>query len=158
MKVFKSKRLFWIDNFITYMLSKAKACYLKPDCNCLDWYEETVCAHLRMFQAGKYYYNKCLHAKSLQFCLTLCNPVDSSLPDFSVRGVFQARILEWVPVPFSRGSSWTRDRICISVSPALAGGFFTTSATWEAIIMMTSLLNGFKKEIFHIYFSLKNSF
>ena len=63
------------------MLSKAKACYLKPDCNCLDWYEETVCAHLRMFQAGKYYYNKCLHAKSLQFCLTLCNPVDSSLPD-----------------------------------------------------------------------------
>ena len=91
MKMFKSKRLFWIDNFTTCMLSKAKACYLKPDCNCLDWYEETVCAYLHMFQAGKYYYNKYLHAKSLWFCLTLCNPVNSSPPGFSVHGIFSAK-------------------------------------------------------------------
>ena len=38
-------------------------------------------------------------------CLTLCNPMDSSLPGFSVHGIFRARILEWVAIPFSRGSS-----------------------------------------------------
>ena len=40
-------------------------------------------------------------------------------------GIFQARILEWVAVPISRGSSQPRDR-----TPALAGRFFTTSTTW----------------------------
>ena len=44
----------------------------------------------------------------------------------------QARILEWVAVPSSRRSSQLRDRTHLSMSPALAGGFFTTSATWEA--------------------------
>ena len=38
-------------------------------------------------------------------CLTLCDPMDCSLPSFSVHGVFQARILEWVAISFSRGSS-----------------------------------------------------
>ena len=36
----------------------------------------------------------------LQLCLTLCNPVDCSLPASSVRGILQARILEWVTIPF----------------------------------------------------------
>ena len=40
-----------------------------------------------------------------QLCLTLCDPVDCSPPGSSVHGIFQARILEWVAVPFSRGSS-----------------------------------------------------
>ena len=40
-----------------------------------------------------------MHAKSLQFCLTLCNPMDCSLPDSSVHGTLQARILEWVAFP-----------------------------------------------------------
>ena len=44
-----------------------------------------------------------------QSCLTLCNPVDCSPPGFSVHGIFPARILEWVAVPFSRGSSRPRD-------------------------------------------------
>ena len=38
-----------------------------------------------------------------QSCPTLCNPMDCSLPGFSVRGIFQARILEWVAISFSRG-------------------------------------------------------
>ena len=37
-----------------------------------------------------------MHAKLLQLCLTLCDPMDGSLPAFSVRGILQARILEWV--------------------------------------------------------------
>ena len=48
-------------------------------------------------------------AKSLQSCLTLCDPIDGSPPGFSVHGIFQARILEWVAVASSRGSSWPRD-------------------------------------------------
>ena len=46
----------------------------------------------------------------IQFCLTLCNPMDCSPPGFSVHGILQARILEWEAIPFSRGSSWPRDR------------------------------------------------
>ena len=46
-----------------------------------------------------------LRAQMLQSCLTVCNPVACSLPDSSVYGVFQARILEWVAMPSSRGSS-----------------------------------------------------
>ena len=45
-----------------------------------------------------------MHAsKSLQMCLTLCNPMDYSLPGFSVHGILQARMLEWVAMPSSRG-------------------------------------------------------
>ena len=40
-----------------------------------------------------------------QLCLTLCNPMDCSPPGLSVHGILQARILEWVAIPFSRGSS-----------------------------------------------------
>ena len=43
-------------------------------------------------------------AKSLQSCLTLCDPIDSSPPGSSVLGILQSRILEWVAISFSRGS------------------------------------------------------
>ena len=42
-----------------------------------------------------------------QLCPSLC--MDCSLPNFSVHGIFQARVLEWVAISFSRGSSWPRD-------------------------------------------------
>ena len=48
-------------------------------------------------------------AKSLQSCLTLCNPRDGSPPGSTVPGILQARTLEWVAIPFFRGSSWPRD-------------------------------------------------
>ena len=48
-------------------------------------------------------------------------------------GILQARILEWVAMPSSRESSRPRDQTCFSMFPALAGGFFTTSATYEAL-------------------------
>ena len=68
----------------------------------------------------------CVHAKSLQLCPTLCNSVDCSPPDSSVHGSLQARILEWVAMPSSRGSSRPRDQTPSPVSPVLAGSFFTT--------------------------------
>ena len=49
-----------------------------------------------------------------QSCLTLCDSIDCSLPGFSVHGILQARILEWVASPSSRGSSQPRDRTQVS--------------------------------------------
>ena len=49
-----------------------------------------------------------------QSCLILCNPVDCSPPGSSLHGILQARILEWVAIPFSRGSSWRRGQTCAS--------------------------------------------
>ena len=59
-------------------------------------------------------------SKSLQSCPTLCDPVDCSPPGSSVHGILQARILECVAFPFSRGSSRPRDQAHVScMSPAL---------------------------------------
>ena len=47
--------------------------------------------------------------QSIQLCPTFCNPMDCSPPDSSVHGIFQVRILEWIAIFFSRGSSWSKD-------------------------------------------------
>ena len=57
-----------------------------------------------------------------QSCPTLCDPMDGSLPGSSVHGILQARILEWVVMPSSRGSSQPRDRTQVT---STASGFFT---------------------------------
>ena len=49
-----------------------------------------------------------------QSYLTLCDPMDCSLPHSSIQGIFQARVLEWVAVSFSRGSYWPRDQTWVS--------------------------------------------
>ena len=56
----------------------------------------------------------CVSAKWLQFFLTLCDPMDCSPPGVSVHGILQARILEWVAMPSSRGSSQPRDQTQVS--------------------------------------------
>ena len=61
-----------------------------------------------------------------QSCLTLCNTVACSLPNTSVHGIPQARILKWVPIPFSRGSSPPKDWTWVS---CIAGRFFTIWAS-----------------------------
>ena len=55
-----------------------------------------------------------VRAELLQSCPTLCDPTDCSLPGSSVHGILQAKILEWVAIPSSRGSSQSRDRSCVS--------------------------------------------
>ena len=67
-----------------------------------------------------------------QSCLTIHDPIDCSLPGSSVHGIFQIRILEWVAISPSRGSSWPRDGTHISYVLALAGRFFIYWATQEA--------------------------
>ena len=66
--------------------------------------------------------------KVAHLCLTLWNPMD-----YTVYGILQARILEWVAFPFSRGSSQPRDQTQVS---RIAGGFFTSWATKEAPIQI----------------------
>ena len=55
-----------------------------------------------------------MRAKSLQLCPALCNPINCSPPGSSVHGILQARILEWVAMPSSRGSSQPREWTCVS--------------------------------------------
>jgi len=64
-----------------------------------------------------------------QLSPTLCDPLDCSPPGSSVRGIPQARILEWVSMPSSRGCSWPREWKKVS---CIIGGFFTVWATREA--------------------------
>ena len=55
-----------------------------------------------------------VHAKSLQLCLTICNPENCSPPGSSVHGILQTRVMEWVAMPSSRGSSWCRNQTRVS--------------------------------------------
>ena len=74
-----------------------------------------------------------------QFCQTLCDPMHCSLPGSSVQGILRARILEWVAIPFFRGSFQPRDWTWVSY---IAGRFFTNWATREALtwLKMSTIL------------------
>ena len=67
---------------------------------------------------------KWVKMKVAQLCLTLCDPMD-----YTVHGILQVRVLDWVAFPFSRGSSQPRDWTQVS---HIIGGFFTSWATREA--------------------------
>ena len=71
--------------------------------------------------------------KFTQSCLTLCDPMDyltlCDPMDYTIHGILQARILEWVAVPFSRRSSQPRDQTQVS---HIVGRFYTNWATMEA--------------------------
>ena len=68
----------------------------------------------------------------IQLCPTLFNPMDCSPPGSSVRGILQARILEWDAMPVSRIFPLQGLNTHLT-APALAGRFFTTSATWDQL-------------------------
>ena len=83
----------------------------------------------------------CMHVYKTPYCvfevkvlvdqsfLTLCDLMDRIPPGSSVHGILQARMLEWVAIPFSRGSSRTMDQIQVS---CITGRFFTIGAMREA--------------------------
>ena len=66
----------------------------------------------------------------VQSCLTLCDPMDCSLSGSSIHGIFQARVLEWVVISFSKGSSWPWDWTQVSCT---VGRCFTVWATREEV-------------------------
>ena len=83
--------------------------FLNPD---IKWHSEVLCVLVT------------------QSCPFLCNPMDCSPSCFPVHGVLQARILQWVAMPSSRGSSWPRDWTWVTF---IEGRFFTNWATREAL-------------------------
>ena len=80
----------------------------------------------------------CMHAKSLQSCPTFCDPMDYTPPGSTVRGILQARILEWGAMPSPRDLPHPGFKPKSLMSPALAGELFTISATWEAPLSLTA--------------------
>ena len=82
-----------------------------------------------------------VHAKSLQLCLTLSDPVDCSPPGSSVHGILQARLLEWIAMPSSRGSSQPKDQTHVSYT---AGRFCTTEPPGKSLASTFLLLLGKK--------------
>ena len=75
-------------------------------------------------------YNGILKVLVAQSCPTLCNSMDRSLPGSSVHGILQARISEWVVIPFSRGSSWPRDW---TLSPVLQADSLPSEPQYSVI-------------------------
>ena len=83
---------------------------------------------------------KCMHACSVtELCLRLWEPMDCSLPDSSVHGIFQAKILEWVAIYSSRGSLQPRNRTHASKISCIAGGFFTTAPPGKSVLTEISV-------------------
>ena len=98
-----------------------------------------------------------MYPKSLQLCPTLCNPVDWSPPGSFIHGILQARILEWVAISFSRGSSWPRDWTQVS---CISGRRFNLWATRQGryipkyFILFVAMVNGIVSLISLSIFSL----
>ena len=86
--------------------------------------------------------NKYMKSESVssQSCPTLCDPMDYILPGSSVHGILQARILEWVAISFSRGSSWPRDWTWVS---CIAGRLFYHLSHLVANRWLENLLSQF---------------
>ena len=103
------------------------------------------------------YIYTCIHAKFLQSCPTLCDPMDCSPPGSSVHGILQARILEWVAMPSSRGYSPARDRIQVSCSSCTAGGVLPLShqpLSKPRIYLYLSIFLSVYLYLYHIYISI----
>ena len=85
-----------------------------------------------------------LYCSSMRACAqprpTLGNPMECSPPASSVHGVFQARILEWVAISSSRGSSWPWDRTLNSCISWIRSGFFTTAPPGDPFKYEISIL------------------
>ena len=92
--------------------------------SCGEW--ELLCCSTQASHCGGFSSVKVLVAQS---CPTLCDPMNCSPSASYVHGILQARILEWVAMPFSRGSSWPRNQTRVS---CISGRFFTVWATSEA--------------------------
>ena len=83
-----------------------------------------------------------VHTLSTQLCLTDCNPMDCSPPVSFVHGIFQARILKWVAISYSRGSSRPRDQSLVSRISCIGRQILYHCTTWN--------LNG--RRLIHYYF------
>ena len=98
---------------------------------------QRMCWHLalcRPAHSSRFSNTARMCAKSLQSCLTLCHPMDSSPPGSSVHGILQARILEWVAMPSSRESSRPREQTHVTCISCIASGVFTSEPPGKPLI------------------------
>ena len=115
----------------------------EPACQCRrhgfdPWFQKIPCRRAwqptPVFLPGESHGQRSLEGYSesevSQSCPTLCDPMDCSLSGSSIHGIFQARVLEWIAISFSRGSSWPRNQSRVS---RVAGRHFTVWATREAL-------------------------
>ena len=72
-----------------------------------------------------------------QLCPTLCNPMDYSPPGFSGHGILQARVLQWVAIPFSKGSSRPKDYTQVSCTASRS----LLSEPWEVLYYILKILS-----------------
>ena len=92
-----------------------------------------------------------------QLHLTLCASMDCSLPGSSVHGIFQAKVLVWVAISSSKGSSWSRDGTHVFCISCTGRPILYHCAPWEAhsLIIMLKLLCIIYKTFFFFYLALK---
>ena len=119
-----------------------------PPFLCLLWFSLRILYDLIFFPPLKW-------SEVAQSCPTLCDPMDCSLPGSFVHGIFQARVLEWVAISFSRGSSRPRDWTQVS---HIAGRGFTVWAPRDIIIHFKKYLMAFLDFTIHIYKSSESTF
>ena len=100
---------------VTNISSHLRTWYLKAalHCVCVCVRHSVMSSHLRTWCLKAALQCVCVCVLDIQSCPTLRDPMDCSPPGFSVHGILQATILEWVAIPSSRGSSWPRDRTCV---------------------------------------------
>ena len=100
-------------------------------------FSDSLIAQIPSFLKMIWWNMVCVCVLVAQSCPIPCNPMDCTPPGSSVHGILQARVLEWVAIPFCRGSSRPRNWTWVS---CIAGGFSTSWATRGAPNMLSSLL------------------
>ena len=103
-QLYSNSLLFVIQVFITSIIFFSDATYCLHKMLCTLWITRIRTLLFVGARSGLPFpspMHACMHAKSLQSCLTLCNPVDGSPPGSAVSGILQARILEWLAISFS---------------------------------------------------------
>ena len=143
---------FFIISWNISCISDPQRVYIRDAWNWLTpfrWIDiSAIASHTWVIQSLNRYLR--VHAKSLQSCPTLCDTMNCSPSANSVHVILHARILECVAMPSTRGSCQPRIESTSLMSPALAGGFFTTSTTREAL--MICILSNQRNQL--SYFSL----
>ena len=114
--VFLKSELLWFSSCMPWVWSSPSYSRISINiCSMTEWMH--------------HYLVSSLFRKGVCMCLTPCDPMGCNPPGSSVHGILQARILDWVPIPFSRGTSQPRAQTCVFCS---AGGFCTVWATRKA--------------------------
>ena len=126
-----SRQEYWIGGLVSYLFL-----YKYQQCICVDPHLPIPSTSPFPLDFSPFVFYAWVSISALQIsevsqlCLTLCGPMDCSPPGSSVHGIFQARILEWVAISFSRGFSRPRDGSQVS---SIAGRRFTIWAPRESL-------------------------